>query len=126
MTVHRLGQARVVQRFKGLTNTVVESVWSDGKLVSHCELVHDHARMCCMEVTEFSCIYFLSYSSVQLAWAGNAGLNTMGLDSGKMGQDFPMRGLVKCIWGFSAFNGIGFARARCLSQAEPYTKKKWS
>ena len=34
----------------------------------------------------------------------------MGLDSGKMVQDFPMRGLVKCIWGFPAFNGIGFVR----------------
>ena len=58
MTVHRLGQARVVQSFKGLTNTVVESVWSDGKLVSHCELVHDHARMCGMEVTVFPVFIF--------------------------------------------------------------------
>lgn len=68
MTVHRLGQARVVQSFKGLTNTVVESVWSDGKLVSRGELVHDHARMFGMEVTVFSVIFVLFMCSACLGW----------------------------------------------------------
>ena len=87
MTVHRLGQARVVQRFKGLTNTVVESVWSDGKLVSHCELVHDHARMCGMEVTVFSVFFVLFICSACLGW--ECGIEHDGAGLRQDGARFP-------------------------------------
>ena len=100
LTVHKLGQAKVVHDFQDDQGAWVESVWSDGIL---------------------------------LAWVGSKGMMARGVESGAIVREFPVRDVVRCLWGFLCANSgdyvmvIGFGTTvLALSIASGNVLQQWT